>query len=189
MKQLAIFASGAGSNFEAIAKACACGQLKARVALLVCDKPQAQVVAKAAAYGIEAFVASPKEFDSKAAYEQAILRRLREHSIDLICLAGYMRIVSEVLLEPYEGRIINIHPSLLPAFKGANAVEQALAYGVKVFGITVHWVDATLDGGRIIAQRAFEYNGNDANEVHRLGQAIEHTLYVEVIKQIIEQNE
>ena len=96
-----------------------------------------------------------------------------------------MRIVGEKLLSAYGGKIINIHPSLLPAFAGARAVEQAIEYGVKVFGITIHWVDQTLDGGRIIAQRAFEYEGSDAEEVHRIGQQIEHKLYVETIKKIL----
>ena len=96
-----------------------------------------------------------------------------------------MRIVGETLLKAYEGRIINIHPSLLPAFKGAHAVEQAVAYGVKVYGITIHWVSADLDGGRIIAQRAFPYEGSDPEEVHRLGQKIEHELYVQTIKQLL----
>ena len=96
-----------------------------------------------------------------------------------------MRIVGEVLLKSYGGRIINIHPSLLPAFKGAHAVEDAVAYGVKVFGISIHWVDETLDGGRIISQRAFDYDGNDPAEVHRIGQKIEHQLYVETINKLI----
>jgi phosphoribosylglycinamide formyltransferase-1 len=96
-----------------------------------------------------------------------------------------MRIVGETLLNAYEGRIINIHPALLPAFKGAHAVEDAVAYGVKVYGITIHWVNADLDGGKIIAQRAFEYDGNDPAEVHRLGQPIEHELYVETIAKLI----
>ena len=99
-----------------------------------------------------------------------------------------MRIVSDVLLSSYEGKMINIHPSLLPAFKGAHAVEQAIEYGVKVFGITVHWVDASLDGGKIIAQQAFSYDGNDADEVHRIGQKIEHTMYVEVINKLLKEN-
>ena len=96
-----------------------------------------------------------------------------------------MRIVSEVLLRAYEGRILNIHPSLLPAFKGARAVEQALEYGVKVFGVTVHYVSAELDSGKIIAQRAFEYEGDSAQQVHALGQKIEHTLYPEAIRKVI----
>ena len=96
-----------------------------------------------------------------------------------------MRIVGDVLLGAYKGRIINIHPSLLPAFRGANAVEQAVAYGVKVYGITIHYVDESLDGGRIIAQKAFEYQGSDPAEVHRLGQIIEHQLYIDTIKSLL----
>ena len=185
MKNLAVFASGTGSNFEAIAQACADGVLDARVALLVCDKPGAPVVGKAQRFGIKTFAFNPKEYASKADYEKDIVRMLDAQKVDLVCLAGYMRIVGDVLLSAYEGRIINIHPSLLPAFKGANAVEQAVEYGVKVFGITIHWVSADLDGGKIIAQKAFEYDGTDAAEVHRIGQKIEHQLYVETIKQLI----
>ena len=185
MKNLAVFASGTGSNFESIAQACADGVLDARVALLVCDKPGAPVVGKAQRFGIKTFAFNPKEYASKADYEKEIVRMLDAQKVDLVCLAGYMRIVGDVLLSAYEGRIINIHPSLLPAFKGANAVEQAVEYGVKVFGITIHWVSADLDGGKIIAQKAFEYDGTDAAEVHRIGQKIEHQLYVETIKQLI----
>ena len=105
--------------------------------------------------------------------------------IDLVCLAGYMRIISDVLLSSYEGRIINIHPSLLPAFRGARAVEQAVEYGVKVYGITIHYVNSDLDAGHIIAQKAFEYDGNDPEEVHRLGQQIEHKLYIDTIAKLL----
>ena len=186
-KRLAVFASGSGTNFEAIAQACADGRLDAGVALMVCDVPGAAVVARAERFGIPAFVASPKEFGGKAAFEREIIRRMDALRIDLVCLAGYMRIVSDVLLDAYGGRIINIHPSLLPAFKGAHAVEQAVAYGVKVYGISIHWVNADLDGGRIIAQRAFEYDGSDPEEVHRIGQKIEHALYVETIDKLLKQ--
>ena len=185
MKNLAVFASGTGSNFEAIAQACADGVLNARVALLVCDKPGAPVVEKAQRFGIKSFAFTPKCYASKADYEKEIVQMLDAERIDLVCLAGYMRIVGDVLLSAYEGRIINIHPSLLPAFKGANAVEQAVEYGVKVYGITIHWVNSDLDGGRIIAQKAFEYEGNDPEQVHRIGQKIEHQLYVETIKKLI----
>ena len=186
-KRLAVFASGSGTNFEAIAQACADGRLDAEVALMVCDKPGAAVVARAERFGVPAFVASPKSFGSKAEFEREVIRRLDAAKIDLVCLAGYMRIISEELLDAYGGLIINIHPSLLPAFKGAHAVEDAVAYGVKVYGITIHWVNADLDGGKIIAQRAFEYDGDDPEEVHRLGQKIEHTLYVETRQKLLKQ--
>ena len=185
MKNLAVFASGTGTNFVAIAKACAEGRLDARVVVMVCDVPTAAVIAKAEEMGIDTFVFAPKSYPSKAAYETEIVKLLDAKKVDLVCLAGYMRIVGDVLLKAYEGRIINIHPSLLPAFKGAHAVEQAVAYGVKVYGISIHWVNSDLDGGRIIAQRAFEYDGDDPEEVHRIGQKIEHQLYIETIAKLI----
>lgn len=184
-KKLAVFASGTGSNFEAIDDACKDGRLDAEVVLMVCDKPSAAVVGKAAARGVGSFVFSPRDYACKADFEREIVRRMDALGVDLVCLAGYMRIVSDVLLEAYGGRIINIHPSLLPAFRGAHAVEQAVEYGVKVYGITIHYVNSELDGGRIIAQRAFEYDGDDPAEVHRLGQKIEHALYVETISRLL----
>ena len=185
MHQIAVFASGEGPNFEAIVSACNRGELDARVALLVCDKPQAAVVEKAKKLGIDTFVFTPKAYNSKQEYEQEIVQMLDSRAVELVCLAGYMRIVGQTLLSAYGGRIINIHPSLLPAFAGARAVEQAIEYGVKVFGITIHWVDNTLDGGKIIAQQAFDYDGCDAEEVHRIGQQIEHKMYVETIKKLL----
>lgn len=186
MKRIAVFASGNGTNFEALAAAAERGELPARVALLVCDRPGARVVERAAAHGVETFVFSPKEYASKADYEREIVRRLDAAGVELVCLAGYMRIVGETLLGAYEGRIINIHPSLLPAFRGAHAIEQALDYGVKVFGVTIHYVDASLDGGRIIAQQAFEYEGHDLAELEARIHAVEHPLYVRTVRRLLE---
>lgn len=186
MKRLAVFASGSGTNFEAIAQACVDGRLDARVALLVCDVPGAKVLERGARFGVETFCFRPKAYACKADFEREIADRMDALGIDLVCLAGYMRLIGPVLLERYGGRIINIHPSLLPAFKGAHAVEEAVAYGVKVYGITIHWVDATLDGGKIIAQESFPYEGCDPAEVHRIGQKIEHRLYVETIQKLLQ---
>ena len=185
MRRLAVFASGNGTNFEAIVSACERGELAAGVVLLVCDRPGARVAERAAAHGVEAFVFSPKEYASKADYEREIVRRLDAAGVELVCLAGYMRIAGETLLGAYGGWIVNIHPSLLPAFKGAHAIEEAVAYGVKVYGVTIHWVDATLDGGRIIAQRAFAYDGDDVHEVERRVHEVEHELYVETIDKLV----
>lgn len=182
-KSIAVFASGTGTNFEAITKACASGLIDASIKILICDNPKAAVVQKAEAFGVRCFVFNPRDYVSKADYESEILKFL--DGVDLICLAGYMRLIGPTLLSAFEGKIINIHPSLLPAFKGLNAVEQALEYGVKVFGITIHYVDASLDGGRIIAQKAFEYYGSSADEVHRIGQKIEHQLYIDTISQLL----
>lgn len=185
MKRIAVFASGSGTNFEAIAEACRDGILDAEVALMVCDCPGAKVIERADRFGIEKFVFSPKSYACKADFEREIADMMDSRGISLVCLAGYMRIIGEELLSRYGGRIINIHPSLLPSFKGAHAVEQAVAFGVKVYGITIHWVDETLDGGRIIAQKAFEYEGSDPEEVHRIGQKIEHELYIKTISKLL----
>lgn len=185
-RRIAVFASGNGSNFEAIATACDTGELQAEVALMVCDRPGAPVVERAAAHGVESYVFAPREFASKADFEREIVRRLDEAGVELVCLAGYMRIVGPTLLGAYEGRIINLHPSLLPSFRGAHAIEQALDYGVKVFGVTIHWVDATLDGGRIIAQRAFGYEGHDLEELEAMIHCVEHPLYIETIARLLD---
>ena len=183
--KIAVFASGYGSNFEAIANAALAGEIPAEVVLLVCDKPEARAVEVAQTKGVPTFVFSAKDYASKAEYEREIVERCHEAGVELICLAGYMKIVGEELLAAYEGRIINIHPSLLPSFKGAHAIEQAMEYGVKIFGATIHYVDASLDGGRIIAQRAVEYDGDSIEEVKAKIHAIEHELYIQTIKKLL----
>ncbi|CAM3293723.1 phosphoribosylglycinamide formyltransferase [Brevibacillus invocatus] len=183
MRKLAIFASGSGSNFEAIVQAVQQGQLQGvEVTLLVCDKPGAKVLERAERLGIEAFVFDPKAYAGKAAFEAEIVAELQKRGVSLVVLAGYMRLVGETLLHAYEGRIINLHPSLLPAFTGKDAIGQALAYGVKVTGVTVHFVDAGLDTGPIIAQLPVVVEENDteqtlAGRIHQ----VEHGLLVEVI--------
>ncbi len=186
MKRLAVFASGTGSNFEAIVSACQRGEIPDEEALVVCDKPAARVVQRAADHGVECFASDPKQYASKADFEREIVRRLDAARVDLVCLAGYMRICGEVLLGAYGGRIVNIHPALLPAFKGAHAIRDAFEYGVKVYGVTIHYVDASLDGGRIIAQRAFPYEGSDPEELEAMVHAVEHQLYIETIKRLLE---
>ena len=183
--KIAVFASGYGSKFEARANAALVGEIPAEVALLVCDKAEARAIEVARDKGVPSFVFSAKDYASKADYEREIVERCREAGVELICLAGYMRIVGEELLSAYEGRIINIHPSLLPSFKGARAIEQAMEYGVKIFGASIHYVDASLDGGRIIAQRAVEYDGNSIEEVTAKIHAIEHELYIQTIKKLL----
>lgn len=186
MNRLAVFASGSGTNFEAIAAACRDGVIDAQVSLLVCDHPEAPVVERAHRFGIPVLSFRPGEFGCKADYEKQIVERLDSLEVELVCLAGYMRIVGPVLLEGYAGRIINIHPALLPSFKGAHAIRDEFEYGVKVFGVTIHYVDETLDGGKIIAQRGFEYYGDDIALVEARTHEIEHELYVETIKKLLE---
>ncbi|MFR9649559.1 MAG: phosphoribosylglycinamide formyltransferase [Rikenellaceae bacterium] len=179
--RIAIFASGTGSNFEALASACADGRVKAEVAVMVCDRPGAAVIAKAERLGIEALVLSPKSFACKADYEQDILERLSELRVEVVVLAGYMRIIDETLLKAYPDRILNVHPSLLPAFKGAHAIEQALAYGVKWFGVTIHLVNEELDSGAILNQAAFRYDGSSVEELEAKVHQVEHPLYIETL--------
>ena len=183
--RLAVFASGSGSNYEAIAQACCDGSINAEIVLLVCDKPGASVLERAKRYGTECFAFNPKEYESRAAYETVLANMLDERGVDFVCLAGYMRIVGNVLLERYEQRIVNIHPSLLPSFKGAHAIQDAVDYGVKIFGVTTHFVDETLDGGRIIDQGAIVYEGSDIEELTNLIHNIEHKLYVKTINKLI----
>ncbi len=183
--KIAIFASGNGSNFEALAAACESGQINAEVVGMVCDQAGAYVIERAANHNVPTFVFSAKDYADKAAYEAAIVSWLREQGAELICLAGYMRIVGDTLLQAFPNRILNIHPALLPSFKGAHAIQDAFAFGVKVFGVTVHLIDNTIDGGTIIAQRAFEYHGNDINEVETKIHAIEHVLYPEAVNAIL----
>ncbi len=184
-KRLAVFASGNGSNFEAIVRACQSGRIRGEVVLLVCDKPQAYVLRRAKEYDIESFLFNPKDYASKSEYEHEIVALLDDHKVDLVCLAGYMRLLSEVMLSSYGGRIINIHPSLLPAFKGARAIEQAFEYGVKIYGVTIHFVEEAMDGGEIISQQAFPYEGNDFDELERMIHALEHELYINTINKLI----
>lgn len=153
--------------------------------MLVCDKPGAKVLERAKRFGTESFAFNPKDYKSKAAFETVLQRMLEERKVDYICLAGYMRIVGPVLLRAFEQRIINIHPSLLPSFKGAHAIQDAVDYGVKIFGATTHFVDDTLDGGRIIDQGAIVYEGNDIEELTNLIHKIEHSLYVKTINKLI----
>ena len=188
MKRLAVFASGSGTNFEAIAAACRDGHIDAEVVLLVCDKPGAKVLDRADKFGVPAMTFVPRTYYDKSEYEEQIVRRLQAANVDLVCLAGYMRIVGPTLLAAYPGRIINIHPALLPSFKGAHGIRDAFEYGVKVFGVTIHYVDHTLDGGQIIAQRSFEYHGSDIDEVEAKIHEIEHQLYPETIQKLIEEN-
>ena len=181
MKRIAIFASGSGTNFEALVNE---SYKNGEIVLLVCDKPEAYVIERAKNHNIPYAIFELKKFENKAKYEEAIVNKLMEEKIDLVLLAGYMKIVDETLLNAYEGRIINIHPALLPSFKGAHGIQDAFNYGVKVFGVTVHYVDSGVDSGKIIMQRGFEYYGNDVDEVEAHIHEIEHVLYVEAINKL-----
>jgi len=185
MKQgprFAVFASGNGSNFQAIQEAVTSGTLIGQLALVVSDKLDAYVLERAKTAGVEAIAIPPSSFSSKVAYEQAILEELLERNIEWIVLAGYMRLIGEVLLKAYPDRIVNIHPSLLPAFPGKNAIGQALKHGVKVTGVTVHLVDSGMDTGPILAQQAVNVIENNIEATEEIIHALEHELYAKTLQ-------
>lgn len=181
--RIAVFASGQGSNFATLVQAQQEGKLGGgSIELLVSDKPEAPVAQRAEEAGIPALLLRPKDFAGRELYEAAIVAELQRRDIGLIVLAGYMRLISPVLLEPYAGRIINIHPSLLPAFAGKDAIGQALDYGVKLTGVTVHFVDGGMDTGPVIAQRSVEVKpGDTADSLAERIHQVEYGLYPEVV--------
>jgi len=187
-KNIAIFASGNGSNFEAIATAAINGQISANISLLVCDKPEATVLARAKRLGVPTLILPPQCFPNRAAHEEQILTELKNANVEFIVLAGYMRIIGDTLLGAYGGKIVNIHPSLLPAFPGLDAIGKALASGASHTGVTVHYVDEGVDTGPIIAQRRVEILPGDTPETleERVHEA-EHELYVEVLRKLFAQ--
>lgn len=183
--KIAVFASGSGSNFQAIQEAIERGELLAKVELVVTDKPAAFVVTRAEKFGIPVLALNPKEFASKADYETAIIEALSECGVQWIVLAGYMRLISEVLLAAYPKRIVNIHPSLLPSFPGKDAIGQAIEHGVKVTGVTVHFVDEGMDTGPIIAQAAVAVIEGDREATEMAIHQQEHVLYTKALQQLL----
>ncbi|KXG09859.1 phosphoribosylglycinamide formyltransferase [Anoxybacillus rupiensis] len=187
MKRIAIFASGSGTNFQAIVEAVKQKRLQADIALLVCDRPGAKVIERAKKEGIATFVFHPKDYAEKAEFERDILMRLKEKGIEWIVLAGYMRLIGPTLLSAYEGKMVNIHPSLLPAFPGKDAIGQAYRAGVKATGVTIHYVDEGMDTGPIIEQRAIPiYEGESLEQLEARIHELEHQLYPEVLQTLFE---
>ncbi len=184
MKRIAIFASGSGTNFEALVNET---YKNGEIVLLVCDKPNAYVIERAKNHNINYFIVELKKYENKEAYETAIVNKLKEEKIDLVLLAGYMKIVDRVLLDAYEGRIINIHPALLPSFKGAHGIKDAYDYGVKIMGVTIHYVNKEVDGGKIIAQDCFHLTNETLDEAEAKIHAIEHKLFPETLKKLLEE--
>lgn len=182
--KFAVFASGSGTNFQAIYDAVQEGKLAGEAVLVVTDKPDAFIVERAEKAGIATLAIKPSSFSSKSAYEQAILEKLTELNVEWIVLAGYMRLIGDVLLEAFPNRIINIHPSLLPAFPGKDAIGQAMGHGVKVTGVTVHYVDAGMDTGTIIAQQAVEVVEGDRVQTEKRIHDVEHALYTKALQQL-----
>ena len=189
MKNLGILLSGRGSNFEAIARNVAAGKIpNARVSIVISNKPDAGGLEVAKRMGLEALVV-PSKSKPREEHDREVVAALQQHKVDLVCLAGYMRLLSPWFVQQFPRRILNIHPSLLPAFPGLGAQEQAFAYGVKVTGCTVHFVDEELDHGAIIVQKSVPVLGTD--DEHTLAARIlaqEHVAYSEAITIVLEGN-
>jgi len=182
MKRLAILLSGRGSNFEAIANNVASGAIEASIAVVISNRPEARGVDIARQRGLDTLVLPSKGMDREA-YDRRLIDGLRPFQPDLICLAGFMRLLSAAFVREFPNRILNIHPSLLPAFSGLDAQHQALAYGVRVTGCTVHFVDEYLDAGPILLQAAVPVHDRDTEET--LSARIleeEHRIYSEAIR-------
>jgi phosphoribosylglycinamide formyltransferase-1 len=188
MKNIAVFASGTGSNFLAINEAIKNGELDANLVLLVSDKPYCKAVENANIIGIKTFVFEPKTYRYKSDYEKEILKLLKELNIALIILAGYMRLIGDTLLKEYPHRILNIHPSLLPLYKGKDAIGQALKDNAVQTGVTVHYVDEGMDTGRVIAQEeTYILDNEERHTLEKRVHEIEHKLYPEVIQKVLEE--
>ena len=188
MKRLGILISGRGSNFEAIAANVAAGALDAEIAVVIANRAEAQGLEIARARGLNAVCLPSKGLDREV-YDRMLVAELRKHDVDLACLAGFMRLLSAGFIREFPQRILNIHPSLLPAFPGLDAQHQALAHGVKLTGCTVHFVDQDLDAGPIVLQAAVRVEDDDT--VDTLSARIlkeEHRIYSEAIRIVIAGN-
>jgi len=186
MKNLGILLSGRGSNFEAIAKNIASGMIpNARIAIVISNRPDARGIDAAKGLGLEALVI-PSKGRTREDHDREVVTALQQRKVDLVCLSGYMRLLSPWFVRQFPHRILNIHPSLLPAFPGLEAQQQAFAYGVKVAGCTVHFVDEELDHGPILVQKAVPVL--DTDDEHTLTARIleqEHTAYSEAINLVL----
>ena len=186
MPNLAVLASGQGSNFEALALAAQRGDLMGRIAVVLCDVPDAPVLERARRLGTETLQLPVGRFRTRIEDERPWVEALRARSIDLILLAGFMRRLHRPFLEAYPDRVLNIHPSLLPAFPGRDAIRQAWEHGVRVTGCTVHVVDERVDGGPILAQRAVEVADDDTFEkLEARVHAAEHQLYPQTVRRYL----
>ncbi|MBL7070202.1 MAG: phosphoribosylglycinamide formyltransferase [Candidatus Omnitrophica bacterium] len=187
MMNIAVLASGRGSNFSAIIRAAKKGKIKANLSLLVCDNPKAGAAGRAKRAGVKIAMVRREDFSSRDDFERKIIEHLQQNNIDLVVLAGFMRMLGHELISRYENKIINIHPALLPSFKGAHGIKDAFDYGVKVTGVTVHFVDGQMDHGPIILQSPLRIEEGDTPEsleakIHKL----EHKIYPEAIQLFLE---
>jgi phosphoribosylglycinamide formyltransferase-1 len=182
----AVFVSGYGSNLQAIINAMERGELKGHIGLVVSDRKDAYALKRAEKANLKTLFIDPKHYANPQSFDRQVVIHLKEEKIEYIVLAGFMRILSPYFIKTYRNRIINIHPSLLPSFRGAHAIEEALAYGAKVSGVTVHFVDEKIDHGPIIIQKALAIRPHETKESleSRIHQ-VEHVIYPKAIDLLI----
>jgi len=185
MLKVGVLASGRGTNLQSIINGIEAGEVPAEIKVVISDREEAKALERAENYGIDAVYVNPQQYDTTKDFEQALLNVLAEYKVELVAMAGFMRLLSSYFIGHYRNQIMNIHPSLLPAFKGLHAQQQALDYGVKVSGCTVHFVDEGVDTGPIIKQKAVEVKSDDTEK--SLAKRIlnyEHQILPEVIELI-----
>ena len=187
VKNIVILASGSGSNFQAIIDAVDCGDINARISALITNNPGAYALERAKGYGIPSFLIDPLKYSSREEYDDALLELLTGMDPGLIVLAGYMLLLGEQIVTKFKGRIINIHPALLPSFKGKHGIRDAFEFGVKVTGVTVHFVDEDMDSGEIITQEAVAVLDEDTLQMleERI-HMVEHRIYPQTIASLLD---
>jgi phosphoribosylglycinamide formyltransferase 1 len=181
---VAVLASGSGTNLQALLEDDVVGP---RISVVVSDRADAGALARAARHGVEAVHLDPKAFATREEHDASLVELLRERGVRIVCLAGYMRILTPQVVRAFWGNLVNVHPSLLPAFPGAHAVRDALAWGVKLTGATVHLVDEEVDHGPIVAQEAvFVLEDDDEESLHARIQEVEHRIYPAAVRALLE---
>lgn len=181
--------SGRGSNLQSVVDAIGAGTLAATVAVVISNKKEAAGLDRAREAGIDAVFLNPRDYATRGEYDGAMVDLLRKRSVDLVCLAGFMRLIGRPLLEAFPGRILNVHPSLLPSFPGLDAQQQAVTHGVRVSGATVHFVTEELDGGPIVLQAAVPVMEDDTAETLAARILVEeHRIYPEAIRVVLDGN-
>ena len=186
-RRLAVLISGRGSNLKAVIDAIAAGELEATIAVVISNLADAPGLDHAHAAGIETLVLSHKAFATREEYDRAMVKQLQDRQVTLVCLAGFMRLLSPVFIDAFPDRILNIHPSLLPKYPGLHPQQQALADGARVSGATVHFVNKDLDAGPVVRQREVPVlPGDTADTLAARILEVEHRLYPEVIQQVLD---
>ena len=186
MKKLAIFVSGSGTNMQNLIIECHNGRIPAQVVVVICDNPKAKAIERARNYGVTVVVIDRKQFSTQQDFEAAVMKCVDQAKVDYLVLAGFMRILSPEFVNPYKGKIINIHPSLLPAFPGAHGIRDAFEAKVPETGVTVHFVTESVDGGPVILQQKVPVAPDDTLEtLEEKIHAVEYQLYPEALRKVL----